>query len=61
MKLNYSEVYYSSKNTVLQIGRSPRENLKDIFKGDPQQTQAGSTKKRGGMLRDTIREDDEED
>lgn len=29
--LNYSEVFYSNKQTVFTHGKSPRENLRDIF------------------------------
>lgn len=32
--MNYSDVFYSDKRTVLHIGKSPRENLKDLFNGD---------------------------
>lgn len=59
-QLNYSEVFYSDKNTVLQVQKSPRENLKDMFRGDPRQTYS-SMKKRSGILRDPIKEDEEEE
>jgi hypothetical protein len=32
--INYSDVFYSDKATVLHIGKSPRENLRDIFSND---------------------------
>lgn len=63
--LNYSDVFYSDKRTVFHIGKSPRENLKDIFNG-----QMGESGQRGGKGHSTlqkparlgspIREDDEE-
>lgn len=63
--LNYSEVFYSNKSTVFHAGRSPRENLKDIFsmdnlgatRGGPSQV---STLQKPKRLGSPIREDDEE-
>ena len=34
--INYSDVFYSNKNTVLQGNRSPRENLRDIYRAERQ-------------------------
>lgn len=30
-QMNYSDVFYSDKRTVFHLGKSPRENLRDIF------------------------------
>jgi hypothetical protein len=60
--LNYSDVFYSNKNTVLQANKSPRENLRDIFNGDRRMGGQMSTiqkpKRFGGS---PIREDAEEE
>jgi hypothetical protein len=57
--LNYSDVFYSNKQTTLFRGKSPRENLRDIFNSDSKMH--GSTLQKHKRLGSPIREDDEEE